>query len=66
MEDCLNKLDKQVHKYQEELRLLKAEALNKDEEAHMLDIRGLRGLGRELWKGIDAKEYIQKERDSWE
>jgi AbrB family looped-hinge helix DNA binding protein len=26
----------------------------------------LRGLHKEIWKGIDATEYVQKERESWE
>ena len=26
----------------------------------------LRGLGKDLWKGIDAVEYIREERDSWD
>lgn len=30
-----------------------------------LDINGLRGLGREIWQGIDAQEYVNQERDSW-
>jgi hypothetical protein len=25
----------------------------------------LQGLGKEIWKGIDAQEYINQERDSW-
>ncbi|MEH2096552.1 hypothetical protein CDG77_08370 [Nostoc sp. 'Peltigera membranacea cyanobiont' 213] len=25
----------------------------------------LRGLGKEIWNGIDAQEYINQERDSW-
>lgn len=25
----------------------------------------LRGLGKEVWNGIDAQEYINQERDSW-
>ena len=29
-------------------------------------ITGLRGLGKELWEGIDAAEYIREERDSWD
>jgi plasmid stability protein len=29
-------------------------------------ILGLRGLGKELWEGIDAAEYIRQERDSWD
>ena len=26
----------------------------------------LRGLGKEIWEGIDAAEYVKQERDSWE
>jgi hypothetical protein len=25
----------------------------------------LRGLGKEIWEGVDAQEYVNKERDSW-
>ena len=30
-----------------------------------LSIMGLEGLGKEIWEGIDAAEYIREERDSW-
>jgi hypothetical protein len=30
------------------------------------NIMELEGLGAELWQGIDAQEYVQKERDSWD
>jgi hypothetical protein len=26
----------------------------------------LRGLGKEIWEGIDPVEYVAQERDSWE
>ena len=29
-------------------------------------IMELRGLGKDIWKGIDADEYVAKERDSWD
>ena len=29
-------------------------------------ITELRGLGARIWKGIDAAEYVKKERDSWD
>lgn len=29
------------------------------------DITELKGLGKELWEGIDAQEYVNNERDSW-
>jgi hypothetical protein len=25
----------------------------------------LQGLGKEIWHGIDAQEYVQRERGSW-
>ena len=25
----------------------------------------LRGLGKEIWKGIDAQEYVDRERAAW-
>jgi hypothetical protein len=28
-------------------------------------IMELRGLGKEIWKGIDAQDYVDRERDSW-
>ena len=29
-------------------------------------ITELRGLGKEIWAGIDAQEYVNRERDSWD
>ncbi len=26
----------------------------------------LEGLGKEIWEGIDAQEYVNKERSSWD
>lgn len=26
----------------------------------------LRGLHKELWRGVDATEYVRKERESWD
>ncbi len=28
-------------------------------------IMDLEGLGKEIWQGFDAQEYIDRERDSW-
>ena len=30
------------------------------------EITELRGLGKEVWNNIDAQDYINAERDSWE
>ena len=29
------------------------------------DIMELKGLGKEVWRGIDAQAYVNSERDSW-
>jgi hypothetical protein len=29
-------------------------------------ITELRGSGKEIWRGCDAQEYVNSERDSWE
>ncbi len=29
-------------------------------------ITELRGLGKDIWQGVDAQEYVNAERDSWE
>ena len=35
------------------------------EKGERISIMGLEGLGKELWEGIDAAEFIRQERDSW-
>ncbi|HMQ04206.1 MAG TPA: hypothetical protein PKD26_09860 [Pyrinomonadaceae bacterium] len=29
-------------------------------------ITDIRGVGKDLWTGIDAQKYVDSERDSWE
>ena len=35
-------------------------------EATPVSILELRGLGREIWHGIDAAEHVQTEREAWD
>lgn len=35
-------------------------------EPEQLSILELEGLGKEIWEGIDAAEYVARERDSWD
>lgn len=30
------------------------------------EVTELRGLGKEIWEGQDAQEYVDQERDAWE
>lgn len=36
------------------------------EEKIKHSIMELEGLGADIWKGIDAQEYVRKERNSWD
>ena len=29
------------------------------------DIYDLKGVGKAIWKGVDAQAYVDKERDAW-
>jgi hypothetical protein len=33
---------------------------------HRPSWRRLRGLGKEIWRGLDAQEYVNQMRDEWE
>ena len=48
------------------LNRLLADAMRRMTPEASLDITGLRGLGKEIWRGIDAQEYVNHERNSWE
>ncbi len=39
-------------------------AFQKTQSLH--SIMELEGLGAEIWKGIDAQEYVNRERESWD
>ena len=45
-------------------RLLRALAQRPPSPPH--HITELRGLGKEIWQGIDAQDYVNAERDSWD
>lgn len=36
------------------------------EERPQLSILELRGLGKELWRGVDGERYVAEERSSWD
>ncbi len=36
------------------------------ERPEPLSILGLRGLGKDLWQGVDAAAHVRSERDSWD
>lgn len=36
--------------------------IEKEQKSNIYDIKG---VGKEIWNGIDAQEYVNKERASW-
>ena len=40
--------------------------IQNDEKRPRHRITELKGLGKEIWEGIDAQEYVDRERDSWD
>jgi hypothetical protein len=54
----------------EQLRLIKvlSTALQKStaKKKAKYSIMMFEGLGADVWKGIDAQEYVQNERESWD
>jgi hypothetical protein len=43
-------------------------SLRKKESAKedKLDFRNAAGLGQEIWRSVNAEEYLDRERDSWD
>ena len=36
------------------------------EPQHQLSILALQGLGKEVWRGVDAAEHVESERAAWD
>jgi hypothetical protein len=36
--------------------------IKKEQKGNIYD---LKGVGKEIWEGMDAQEYVNKERESW-
>jgi hypothetical protein len=54
---------------EEQLKLLELISANLKpmrQEKAKHSIMELEGLGAEIWKGIDAQEYVRSERESWD
>jgi hypothetical protein len=62
-------LDRAGHmNHREILRLiadLASIARGKGARTRRRSILELQGLGKEVWKGVEAQEYVDKERSSW-
>jgi hypothetical protein len=48
------------------LDLLRSELENGTEDVQPHSILELHGLGKEIWQGVDPKEYVKGLRDEWE
>ncbi len=48
------------------LNILRDKLENGDDHEERHGILELHGLGKEIWQGVDPKEYVNKLRDDWE
>jgi hypothetical protein len=48
------------------LDLLRNELENGDDDRERHSILELHGLGKEIWQGVDPKEYVRKLSDEWD
>jgi hypothetical protein len=48
------------------LDLLRSEIENGEEKGQRHSILELHGLGKEIWQGVDPKDYVKELRDEWE
>jgi len=55
--------DEQLQLLQDLAAIVRQQINIKEETLH--SFLELEGLGKEVWKGIDAQKYIDQERDSW-
>lgn len=46
--------------------LLRNELENGDVNGERHSILELHGLGKEIWQGVDTREYVNKLRDEWD
>jgi len=46
--------------------LLRDELENGDDGGQRHSILELHGLGKEIWRGVDPKDYVKQLRDEWE
>jgi hypothetical protein len=48
------------------LDLLQTELENGDDNGQRYNILELHGLGKEIWQGVDPRDYVKDLRDEWE
>ncbi len=45
---------------------LESQMRHESRKSRQRSIGEFRGLGKDIWEGIDAQEYVNTERDSWD
>ncbi|WP_456473927.1 hypothetical protein [Candidatus Pyrohabitans sp.] len=52
-------------KVEEQIKLMEELILMLKKGVKRRSVRELKGLGREVWRGVNVEEYIEGERSSW-
>jgi len=63
--ELLSRVSQLPRHKKEELMAVLASQVRADKSPRR-SIMELEGLGKEIWEGIDAQEYVDRERDSWD
>jgi hypothetical protein len=50
---------------EEQQQLVAALTARAKQKAKRHSVLELRGLGKTLWNGVDAQDYVRRERESW-
>jgi hypothetical protein len=67
--ESLKSVEAAIRQVEEKLKAVEDAISRAHEEAGILkrhSITELRGLGKGIWKGVDAQEYVNQERDAWD
>ena len=63
--DVLDRISRLSRQQKAKLLAQLPSLIRKDDGGPKRSITELKGLGKEIWKGIDAQDYVNQERDSW-
>ncbi|HTK05603.1 MAG TPA: hypothetical protein VL485_00390 [Ktedonobacteraceae bacterium] len=67
--ESLKNVETTIHQIEEKLQIIQDAIEQAHEEIKFpkqYSITELCGLGKEIWDGVDAQEYVNQERDSWD
>ena len=66
-DDILKRAQKELtQEEQQKLSEVLSQHAGRKNGGRQYNITDLKGLGKDIWQGVDVDEYVAKERDSWD